>query len=399
MGEKVPENVVLCVDASRSMYRSDYKPNRLIASIKALKRLAELRLEQDPNSAFAVIKFSDTIEKILDFTGSIDSIHLSLKDIRIGGNSAMGEALGLSIKVIIAELRKIGAKVPKILLVSDGNYTKTEADPLKMAQLANGLNIKIDTFSLGDASSMNILRKISKASGGRFYYTNSPDSLLESARSLAGDNLKSFDSTSPQTMLENPAFLRKIAADTLRVQDLTEDQEQRLQQLRGNVDYKKCSICFSDKDPDSGGTFFLTGRYCPNCNIPFHIHCLAGWASSMGESSVKQSGTCRCPHCFYLLRIPTEVTQVRKLRTLSSSSSKKIGPKEPDTFPAKAVNIDDLDEDALYNSCPVCNYIFEGGNEVIECGNYDCGALYHRDCFNKLANEQCKSCEGKLTLS
>jgi hypothetical protein len=334
----------------------------------------------------------------LDFTASVDSIHSSLSSIRFGGNSAMGEGLGLSIKVIIAELRKIGAKIPKILLVSDGIYSKTDADPLKMAQLAQGLNIKIDTFSLGDAGSMSILRKISEATGGRFYYTNSPESLLDSARSLASDNIKSFDSTSPQTMLENPAFLRKIAADTLRVQDLTEDQEQRLQQMRGNVDYKKCSICFSDTDPDTGGNFYLTGRYCPNCHTPFHIHCLAGWASSMGEASVKQSGTCRCPHCFYLLRIPTEVTQVRKLRTLSSTASRQIGPKEPDTFPARAVNINDLGEDALYNSCPVCSYIFEAGQEVIECGNFDCGALYHRDCFNKLINDQCKICENKMRL-
>ncbi len=391
--------MVLCIDASRSMYRSDYKPNRLIASINALKKLAELRLEQDPNSAFAVIKFSDTIEKILDFTGSVDSIHSSLNSIRFGGNSALGDALGLSIKIIIAELRKVSAKVPKILLVSDGIYTKTEADPLKMAQLAQGLSIKIDTFSLGDAGSTSILRKLSDATGGRFYYTNSPESLLDSARSLAGDNIKSFDTPSSEAILKNPAFLRKIAADTLRVQDLTEDQEQRLQQLRGNVDYKKCSICFSDTDPDTGGTFFLTGRYCPNCHTPFHIHCLAGWASSMGETSVKQSGTCRCPHCFYLLRIPTEVQQVRKLRTLSSTTSKQIGPKEPDNFPARAVNINDLGEDALYNPCPVCSYIFEPGTEVIECGNYDCGALYHRECFKKLINDQCKSCDGKLTLS
>ena len=370
-----------------------------MASINALKKLAELRLEQDPNSAFAIITFSDTIENILDFTGSIDAIHSSLNSIRFGGNSAMGEALGLSIKVIIAELRKIGAKVPKILFVSDGIVTKTEANPLKMAQLAQGLNIQINTFSLGDAGSMSILRKISKATGGRFYYTNSPESILESARSLAGENIKSLDSLNPQTMLENPAFLRKIPADTLRVQDLSADQEQRLQQLRGNVDYKKCSICFSDKDPASGGNFYLTGRYCPNCNTPFHIHCLAGWASSMGESSVKQSGTCRCPHCFYLLRIPTEITQVQKLRTLTSTSTKHIGPKEPNIFPAKVVNINDLGEDALYNSCPVCSYIFEEDQEVIECGNYDCGALYHRDCYNKLVNDQCKTCDGKLTLS
>ena len=134
MAEKIPENVVLCVDASRSMYRSDYKPNRLMASINALKKLAELRLEQDPNSAFAIIKFSDTIEKILDFSGSVDSIHASLSSIRFGGNSALVDALGLSIKVIIAELRKVGAKIPKILLC----LSQRDGVPQKLCEKALG---------------------------------------------------------------------------------------------------------------------------------------------------------------------------------------------------------------------------------------------------------------------
>ena len=58
----------------------------------------------------------------------------------------MGDALAISIKVIIEELRKIMAKLPRILVISDGNYTKTAVDPVKMARLAQGLGIKIDSF-------------------------------------------------------------------------------------------------------------------------------------------------------------------------------------------------------------------------------------------------------------
>ena len=64
-----------------------------------------------------------------------------------------------------------------------------------------------------------------------------------------------------------------------------------------------------------------------------------------------------------------------------------------DNMGAKIIeDISVLGEEALYNSCPVCHYIFERGQRVVQCGNYDCKTLYHSDCFKKLQNNQCKNC-------
>jgi uncharacterized protein YegL len=381
------------------MYRKDFTPYRLKSCTDALKTLITKRFELDSLSTFAIIKFSDKAETIIGFTSStyIDNLINALDSLTCGGYSAVGDGLALAIKTVIAELRKIGAKPPRILLISDGKIMKTAVDPLKMARLAQGLNIKIDTFLIGQIGQVNTLKKLSDITKGRYFYNSDAESLIRSANEIADDNYKRYGSNQ-DIISENPAFLRKIAADLLRVQDLTSDQEQRAKQIRGDVDYKKCSICFSDKNPYTKGSFYVTGRYCPNCTTPFHIHCLAGWADSQKDHKIKRSGTARCPHCFYLLKIPTEVSQIQKLRILTKGTKEETV-KRPEMLPAKFVeDVALLGEDAMFNACPICNLIFEKGQRAVQCGNLECNTLYHEECFKKLPEGHCRACDVKLHL-
>ncbi|MFW9821631.1 MAG: VWA domain-containing protein [Candidatus Thorarchaeota archaeon] len=397
--QRVPENIVICLDISRSMYRKDFTPNRLISCINAIKELINKRFEVDSLSTFAIITFSNNAEKVIDFTSStyINHLNNALNSITCGGNSALGDGLALAIKTVIAELRKIGAKPPRIVLISDGKMMNSTVDPLKMAKLAQGLKIKIDTFLVGEVTKTNILKRLSDITEGRYFYTNDSEGLIRSALEIADDNYKKYGSDKG-IISENPAFLRKIAADLLRVQDLTKDQEERAKHIRGEGDYKKCSICFSDINPYTKGTFYITGRYCPNCTTPFHIHCLAAWADSQKDHVVKRSGTARCPHCFYLLKIPTEVTQIQKLRILAGYTKEEPVAK-PEIFPAKFIeDVAYLGDDALFIACPVCQFIFEKGQSAVQCGNLECNTLYHEDCFKKLTDGHCKTCDVKLHL-
>ncbi|MFX1303677.1 MAG: VWA domain-containing protein [Promethearchaeota archaeon] len=396
---RIPENLVICIDTSRSMFKKDFTPNRLTCCISAAKTLIKERFYLDSLSAFAIIKFSDKGKKIIDFTtsGFVDNLNEALNGLPCGGYSAIGDALALSIKTLIAELRKIGAKTPRIILMSDGNYMRTVADPIKMARLAQGLSIRIDTLSIGKARQDNVLKRISDITGGRYFYNNDIESLITSAKEIADDNLKTYG-TEKKNLIENAAFLRKIAANLLRVQDLTKDQEQRIKQIRGEADFKKCSICFSDQNPYTKGSFYVTGRYCPNCTTPFHIHCLAAWADSQKEHQVRRSGTARCPHCFYLLKIPIEVTQIQKLRVLTKGLKHDTAQK-PEIMPAQYFqDIAILGEEALFNACPVCHFIFEKGQSAVRCGNLQCNTLYHEECFKKLKESHCKNCDVKLHL-
>lgn len=397
--QRIPENIVVCLDTSRSMYRRDFKPNRLVSCINAVKTLVNERFNLDSFSAFSIIKFSDAAKKVVDFTTSdyVHKINDALDAFRCGGYSAIGDALALSIKTLIGELRKVGAKTPRILLISDGISLKSKLDPLKMARLAQGLNIRIDTFRVGSTSQDNILKRLSDITGGRNFYTNDQEALIRSSQEIADDNFKSYGS-GKSNMIENPTFLRKIAAVLLRVQDLTSDQEQQAKQIRGEGDFKKCSICFSDQNPYTKGTFYVTGRYCPQCTTPFHIHCLSAWADSQKDLKIKKSGTARCPHCFYLLKIPTEVSQIQKLRILTKGTKENIG-KEPELLPANFIqDVSALGEEALFNACPVCHMIFEKGQSAIRCGNHECETLYHEPCFEELKDGHCKQCEVKLHL-
>jgi len=391
---RIAENIVICLDTSRSMFRTDFKPNRIYCCINALKILIRDRIQKDSKSLFAIVKFSDNAEKILDFTNNQDDLFKALDSITIEGKSNLGDGLGISIKILIGELRKVLGNIPRILVVSDGKNTQTAIDPLKMARLAQGLKIIIDSFRLGYSGDLNALKRVSELTNGKYYYSNNLESLHDSAQNLANSNIKQRGHKQ-ESLIENPAYLRKIAANLLRVQDLKKSQELKMKQMRGEVDYKKCSICFQDNDPATKGSFYLTGRYCPNCQSPFHIHCLSAWANSQSEGCLKDSGTCRCPHCFYLLKIPSEVTQAEKLRTLSGSSSIKVeDAQKAEIVPTTLSNISDLGDNALYSSCPICNYIFEENQEVVQCGN--CRAIYHIECFQNLEEKQCKSCGTKL---
>jgi uncharacterized protein YegL len=381
------------------MYRDDYKPNRLESCKKAVNTLVKSRISSDSLTTFSILTFSDSVEKLIEFTNLKDQLEESVEKIQIKGRgSVLGEAFAISIKMLIEELRKIEAKIPRILIISDGNYSNTAVDPLKMARLCQGLKIRIDSFKIGDAEHMDILKRITDLTRGKYLYSNDSETLIDTAKGYADANIK-FPSLKSESPIENPAFLRKIAANLLRVQDLTKNQEIKVKQLRGVADYKKCSICFSDKDPITNATFFISGRYCPNCQTPYHINCLAEWATSQEDANLRKSGTVRCPHCFYLLKIPSEVTQVKRLKILSKKElHKQIGAEPSQSFKALSYNASELGDEAIYNSCQVCNIIFEEHQEVIKCGNTDCGVLYHKDCFEKLEAGICKNCAAKLEL-
>lgn len=394
MSQRVSENIIICLDVSRSMYRKDYVPNRLNSCIKALQILVSTRLQKDPLTSFAIITISDNPKLVLDFNSNEEVIIKNLNNIEFGGRSTLGNTLALGIQKQIGELRKISAKVPRILIISDGNYTKTSIDPLKMANLASKLKIKIDTIRLGELTHFNILKRLSEVTKGQYFYNNDSESMLNSARVVATSNVR-IDTIDIKSAIENPAFLRKIAASLLRTQDLTKNQQERIKQIRGEVDYKKCSICFSDICPYCGGTFFTEGRYCPDCQIPMHLHCATAYAASLSDEKLKASGTFRCPHCFYLLKIPVEVQQITKLQALRKPSL--ISKFETsDVFYAKKTSSSELGDEALYSSCPVCNMIFEEEQDIIKCGNYKCNALYHTKCFEKLIDSRCKSCGKEL---
>ncbi|QEE15106.1 VWA domain-containing protein [Promethearchaeum syntrophicum] len=402
MPDMISESVVIILDASRSMHRSDYSPNRLEACKQGILNFVSSRVENEAamggTTTFSFILIKNDPKMIFDiFDGAkFDEFLEVLNKIKCGGVNFLGEALGMAIKVLIEDIRTNGARVPRILLFSDGKYKNTQIDPMKMAKLAQQLTMHIDTIRVGDVEHFNIMKRLSENTEGKYYYSNNVQGILSASTDLAQSNFEAPGSSYQKGKIEiSNAVLKKIAKPLLTEGEMNKgsnDQKEVLARLRGTKEYNKCSICFQSDDPISKTGFRISGRYCPNCAQPMHLSCASMWAKSQDKTG---DGTVfRCVHCLYLLKLPASIQTA--VRMHSESKKRGVKQKEVQTFSVKPIIAKKLGDIALYSACPVCNGIFEEDETVIKCSNPSCKAIYHMNHFEQLPNHICKLCGNKL---
>jgi uncharacterized protein YegL len=402
MPETIPEAIVIILDASRSMFKSDLDPNRLKASITGICNFIQLRENQGGNCAYALIVVKSTAKKMFDFAdgAKYDQFQETLSQITCSGRSALGEGVALAIKLIIEDLRTNGARVPRILVFSDGKYTPSKVALMKMAALSQQLGIQINPFHVGDADPFNVMNKLATQTGGNYFYVNSGQAILNATQQIAKENvfLHGMGYKHPKENVDRKV-LKKIAAPLLTEGEMgkgTTDQQSLISRLRGTKSYEKCSICFQANDPISKTPFSIAGRYCPNCSIPMHTSCASMWAKNQDKEG---DGTVfRCVHCLYLLKIPASVQTAVKMHQNVQKDIRQRQKRgiQQRTFPIFQKVARLFGDQALYAACPICDGIFEEDETVIKCGNPDCQAIYHEHCFKKLPNSVCKQCNAKM---
>ena len=270
---------------------------------------------------------------------------------------------------------------------------------MKRAGLAQQMGMHIDGFRLGEVEHFNVLKRIADLTEGKYSYSNDTQSLLKSAQDLGESNIQAHGAAYQKGKgMQN--VLKKIAAPLLTEAEMSkgsEGQQDLIARLGGTKSFQKCSVCFMADDPISKTSFSISGRYCPNCATPIHTSCASMWAKNNDKES---DGTVfRCPHCFYLLSIPSAVQTTMKMHQEIKKEIKTTQANAPtsQTFRVVPVIAGNLGDAALYSACPVCNGIFEEDEAVIKCGNSMCNAIYHQNCFANL-NGTCKSCGSKLYL-
>ena len=68
------EDVIICIDTSRSMFRRDFRPNRIDAVKKALKEYVEVKSQIDERDRFGVVTFSSEAKVTLEMTSDLGEI-------------------------------------------------------------------------------------------------------------------------------------------------------------------------------------------------------------------------------------------------------------------------------------------------------------------------------------
>lgn len=383
------EDTILCIDTSRSMFRRDFEPSRIKVVKNALKEFVQIKSQIDDRDRFALVTFSSEAKVRLDMTNNVDEVHNAIDSITIKGTTGLGEGLAVGIQLIVKEIQQVGAKVYRMVLISDGKPWVSTINPLNMTKIAAGLKLSIDTiglFELGIAYQESILEKISRETNGEYVRVYDTASLRESLSNISKKKEIPYSASREQIESTTALFLESIAGELLSPADLSETQEHLIHLLLGKQK-DKCIICFQDVCPVCHGPFFTCGRYCPNCKSPMHLHCSAKWA----EATSKET-TFRCTRCFFLLKVPKSISKVEKFR----GSRPRIldeGAQEVTHFELIKKESDEL----LNSVCPICHMIFEAP-PAYHCKT--CSTYYHPKCLDKyLQNEMsCRVCGKKIEL-
>lgn len=190
-------DVVLCIDVSRSMLAEDIKPNRLEVAKNRIRDFVRLR----PTDRISVVIFSEKVITLLPLTTDPELVDKVLSDISIGylgSGTNIGDGLALS----VARAVNSETKNKVIVLLTDGVANLGSMTPMQAAEEAKKYGIKVYTIGLGtddDAKipvgngvfgtqyqlipggsiDYEVLKKISNLTGGKFYPAKSSQALKD----------------------------------------------------------------------------------------------------------------------------------------------------------------------------------------------------------------------------
>ncbi|TFG07314.1 MAG: VWA domain-containing protein [Promethearchaeota archaeon] len=386
------EDTVLVLDNSRSMLRSDFEPSRLSVAKEVVKNFITSKLAIDPKDRISILSYGDGTKKIHDFSNDEISLFKSLEKTVISGKGVIHDAVAFSLQLIVEEMRKIGGKVHRIFIISDNKLEHDSEHLNKLAEIAKGLGIFIDTCQIGNSpsSNKNILKKISQSTNGEFGYFNNEKAVINAGKSFASKKMVKHapDYFTSKKKEKGPPLMSEVALPLRRASIM----EIRLMMKNGGMEQEKCQICHSVKAP-TGADFYSEGRFCPNCDRPMHLSCATLWA----KKSEHGKNTFRCPFCYFLLKVPKTMTKLVKSKVEESKKVKIID--EQQDRKTRMIEIASENIDQINESCTYCHNIFLGKYKVYKCQN--CGSHYHEPCLRKMHVEikACRFCGSKIDLN
>lgn len=190
-------DIVLCIDVSRSMLAEDIRPNRLEVAKERIRDFARLR----PTDRISIVIFSEKVFTLLPLTTDPRLVDQVLSEISIGylgSGTNIGDGLALS----VARAVNSETKNKVIVLLTDGVANVGTMTPIQAAEEARKFGIKVYTIGLGtdeDAKipvgngimgtqyqlipggsiDYKVLKEISDLTGGKFYPAKSERGLKE----------------------------------------------------------------------------------------------------------------------------------------------------------------------------------------------------------------------------
>ncbi|MCP4521302.1 MAG: VWA domain-containing protein [Cytophagales bacterium] len=138
-------DIMLSIDISGSMDGMDLKPNRL----ESAKQTAEEFIDGRFQDRIGLVLFAGEAFSKSPLTTDYEMLKEQVRDVNFEEIAKDGTAIGTSLAVSIKRMEQSKAKSKVIILLSDGDNTAGNIDPLTAAQLAYSFNIKVYTIGVG----------------------------------------------------------------------------------------------------------------------------------------------------------------------------------------------------------------------------------------------------------
>ncbi|WP_237390519.1 vWA domain-containing protein [Fulvivirga sediminis] len=187
-------DIMLVVDISQSMQIEDFKPNRL----EAAKNVAEDFIDGRFQDRIGMVIFSGDAYSLSPLTTDYDLLKSYIEDINFDMIENRGTAIGSALAVATNRMRESDSKSKVVILLSDGDNTAGNIDPLTAAKLAAAYDIKIYSIAIGKEGKVpfgkdffgrprmientmdeTTLREIAKIGEGQFYRVSDNEALQQ----------------------------------------------------------------------------------------------------------------------------------------------------------------------------------------------------------------------------
>jgi Ca-activated chloride channel family protein len=185
-------DLMLAIDISQSMETRDYisPTGDKIDRLSAVKQVVQGFIQQRKDDRLGLIVFGSGAFAQAPLTLDHASLALLLDQVgigRAGPNTALGDAIGLTIRL----LAKTTEQDKVLVLLTDGNDTSSVVAPLHAAKMAAAAGIVVHTIGIGDPAAsgeakvdLGSLEQIASRTGGRFFRAEDSQALQQVYRTL-----------------------------------------------------------------------------------------------------------------------------------------------------------------------------------------------------------------------
>lgn len=192
-------DIMLAIDISQSMQIEDFTPNRLEAAKVVARDFIKGRFQD----RIGIVVFSGDAFSLAPLTTDYALLYGYLDELNFDMIESRGTAIGSALAVVTNRMRESESKSKVCILLSDGDNTAGNIDPITSAELAAVYSIKMYTIVVGKEGMVpfgkdffgrpnlventvdeSTMRKIAEIGSGEFFRATDKQALLQVFRKI-----------------------------------------------------------------------------------------------------------------------------------------------------------------------------------------------------------------------